>query len=268
MADGVRLEHWQTRTTGPWTELLAGAAAVINLCGESIAGPRWTESRKRRLTESRVGPSEALVDAVCNMEDPPAVFIQASGVGYMGTGEAPGDESAPPGDDFLARLAVAWEAPLVRLPIRCVTLRFGVILARDGGALPRMLLPFRLLAGGPIGSGRQWLSWIHVDDAVAAIRFAMTHPLSGPVHATAPEPVRNADFARLAGRVLHRPCWLPVPRAVMTAALGEQATLVCDGQQAMPAKLLDHGFRHDYPNVHEALKDLLTTGRLRVGRSG
>ncbi len=257
-ASGSHLEKDAERQTETLKEALSGARAVVNLCGESIAGPRWTDARKRELTKSRTQPTETLVAAVAELDQPPAVFIQASGVGYAGTGQAAIDESAPAGQDFLARLAVAWENPVERLAIRSVILRFGVVLDVSGGALPQMLLPFRLFVGGPIGSGKQWLSWVHVDDAVAAIRFAIDSDLSGPVHVTAPEPVRNASFASTVGRLMRRPALLTLPRFVMTAALGEQATLVCDGQRAIPARLLAAGYEFRFPTLDRALHDLLS----------
>jgi uncharacterized protein (TIGR01777 family) len=255
--DGIELAHWAPAAPGPWAQSLEGARAVINLCGEPIAGPRWTEARKRRLLASRVMPSQTLVRAMAACDTPPEVLVQASGVGYTGPGEAPVDESAPPGDDFLAHLAQAWEAPLADAPGRWAALRFGVVLARDGGALPQMLLPFRLFAGGPIAGGQQWLPWVHVADAVRAIRFALDHPVRGAVHVTAPEPVRNAEFARIAGRTLGRPACVPVPRLLMQALLGEQATLVCDGQQAVPARLAEQGFHWRFRDLESALRDLL-----------
>ncbi len=244
--------------TGTVRDALSGARAVVNLCGESIAGPRWTDDRKRVLTNSRTQPTETLVAAIAELDSPPDVFVQASGVGYAGTGDAAVDETAPAGQDFLACLAVAWEEPMKNLTIRSAILRFGVVLDLAGGALPQMLLPFRLFAGGPIGSGKQWLSWIHIEDAVNAIRFTIDSDISGPVHVTAPHPVRNASFARTVGRIMRRPALLPVPRFVMTAALGEQATLVCDGQQAIPARLLEAGYDFRFPTLDSALRDLLT----------
>ena len=239
-------------------DALSGARAVVNLCGESIAGPRWTDDRKRELINSRTQPTETLVAAIAELDTPPDVFVQASGVGYAGTGEAAVDETTPPGQDFLARLAVAWEKPGADLTIRSAILRFGVVLDMSGGALPQMLLPFRLFAGGPIGSGKQWLSWVHIEDAVNAIRFAIDNDIAGPVHVTAPHPVRNANFAHTVGKVMRRPALLTVPRFVMTAALGEQATLVCDGQQAIPARLLEAGYDFRFPTLDSALRDLLT----------
>ncbi len=254
--EGVRFVRWEPATSGDWQACLDGAAAVVNLCGEIIAGKRWTETRKRELTDSRVVPTRALVGAIEACTAPP-LLLQASGVGYYGTGEAVRDESGPAGDDFLARLAVAWEAPLADLNSRSLVLRFGVVLGRGGGALGQMLLPFRTFLGGPIGSGKQWLSWIHLDDAVAAIRHLLEQPnASGPYNITAPQPVRNVEFAETAGKVLGRPVWVPLPKAVMTALLGEQALLVCEGQQAMPKALQQSGFEFSFPTLEAALTDL------------
>ncbi len=255
--DQARYLRWDPNGSGDWRHALAGADAVINLCGASIGAGRWTDSRKRVLTESRTVPSRALVAASNSLDTPPAAILQASGVNYYGTGEAERGEDDPPGSDFLARLATAWEAPLVDTDIRTVSLRFGAVLARDEGALPQMLLPFRLFVGGPVAGGRQWLSWIHVHDAVNAILFLIDSPLVDAVNVTAPNPARNRDFARAAGRVLNRPAVLPLPGFVLRTALGEQATLVCDGVNALPAKLLRAGFPFDFPDVESTLVNLL-----------
>jgi uncharacterized protein len=255
----TRFVTWQPGSVGPWQRELEGATALINLCGAGIGAGRWTPARKRELVESRTVPSAALVAACNRLDAPPAVCMQASGVGYYGTGEAERDEHSPAGEDFLARLAVAWEAPLKDARTRTVPLRFGVVLGRDGGALAQMLLPFRLFIGGPIGHGRQWLSWIHVTDAVRAVLHLLAAPPeigSGPINVTAPNPVRNVDFARSAGAALRRPAGLPLPRWVLQTALGEQATLVCDGQQALPRKLARAGFEFRFPTLIEALTDL------------
>lgn len=252
----ARTVHWDAESAeGPWVETLRRARAVVNLCGSSIAAGRWTEARKRALLESRVRPARALLQAIAALDERPGRLLQASGVGYVGAGDKPTDESSGPGNDFLARLAIEWEATLDQAPVPTTTLRFGVVLGH-GGALPAMLLPFRLWCGGPVASGRQWLSWIHVDDAVAAIRFAIDRRLDGPVNLTAPAPVRNREFAAVAGRVLHRPAWLPIPGPVLRLALGEQATLVCDGQHAAPARLLAAGFRFRHHTIESALLDL------------
>jgi uncharacterized protein len=253
---GARCVTWTPGLPGPWTECLGGARAVVNLCGETLAGRRWSDARKRVLLESRTRPAAALASVLRPLGRDAPKLLQASGVGYFGTGDAPVDETAPAGDDFLARLAVAWEAALAPAPPRTAVLRFGVVLG-PGGALPRMVLPFRLFAGGPIHDGRQWLSWIHFDDAVAAIRFALDRDLDGPVNVTAPEAVRNAEFARIAGATLRRPAWFRTPRWALELLLGEQATLVCDGQRARPARLLAAGFNHAFPDLQSALENLL-----------
>jgi len=252
----VRFVRW-LGADDAWRDALEGAAAVVNLCGESIADGRWTDARKRVLAASRVEPAEALVTACNGCRNRPARLLQASGVGYYGPGERTCTERSGAGADYLATLARAWEAPLQQLEIPHTVLRFGVVLGRRGGALPRMLLPFRTFTGGPIGSGRQWLSWIHLDDAVAAIRHLITLSELAPAYnLTAPEPVRNADFAEAAARALKRPDWLPVPRFVLKTLLGEQATLVCDGQRVLPEALTKSGFEFRFPHLEAALENL------------
>lgn len=255
--DRTRYVQWDPLQSGPWQQTLAGADAVINLCGLSLASGRWTASRKRALIESRTEPSRALVAACNALDEPPAALLQASGVNYYGTGDPPRTEDDPPGHDFLAHLSADWEAPLNDTDIRTVALRFGAVLSGDEGALPQMLLPFRLMVGGPVAGGRQWLSWIHVRDAVNAIVFLMDSPLVDAVNVTAPNPVRNAEFAHAAGRALHRPSLLPLPGFVLRTALGEQATLVCDGVRALPGKLEVAGFEFRFPDIDQALQNLL-----------
>lgn len=259
----VRFVHWQGTAPEPgddWPVHLEGARAVINLCGESIGGPRWTEKRKARLIESRAGPTRALVAAVNACARPPEVFVQASGVGFYGIGNDPCDETAEPGGDFLARLAVQWEAPLadLREEVRPIIARLGVVLGSRGGALAQMLMPFRLFVGGPIASGNQWLSWIHLHDAVSAIVWLIGHSEArGVFNVTAPTAVRNAEFARAAGTGLKRPTWMFTPRVLLKLLLGEQATLVCDGQNALPDRLAAAGFEFSYPTIESALDNLL-----------
>lgn len=254
---GTRRVRWDPSAAGrtDWIDALRDADAVVNLCGASIAGPRWTAARKRVLRDSRVDPATALVRACASLDHPPARLLQASGVGYVGTGDLPCDETSARGHDFLAELAGVWEAAVADCPVPCAVLRFGVVLGH-GGALPQMLLPFRLFAGGPIGSGRQWLSWIHVDDAVTAIRFVIDRDLTGVVNVTAPTPVHNRTFAAVAGTVLRRPAWFPTPAWLLRLALGEQAVLVCAGQQVLPARLTALGFEFRHPTLESALRDL------------
>jgi hypothetical protein len=256
--DSIRFLRWQPGRAGEWQQALEGAAAVVNLCGESIAEGRWSEARKRVLIDSRVEPARALVEACSACSRPPGRLLQASGVGYYGTGARTCSERTGPGQDFLAELARAWEAPAADAGIPAAVLRFGVVLGARGGALPRMLLPFRAFTGGPIGNGAQWLSWIHLADAVSAVRHLLSLQDLGSVYnVTAPEPVRNAGFAEAAARVLHRPDWLPVPKSVLRLMLGEQAMLVCEGQRAVPEALLREGFEFRYPDIESALADLV-----------
>ncbi len=242
---------------GPLAELISGCQAVVNLCGESIGGPRWSEKRKALLLYSRVMPTETLVRAVNAAAEPPGVFVQASGVGFYGPGNKAVDEDSGSGQDFLADLARQWEAPLAALrdDVRPVVARLGVVLGRGGGALAQMLMPFRLFVGGPIAKGTQWLAWIHLHDAAAILKSLIEDPDSrGAYNLVAPNPVRNADFAEAAGKALGRPTFMFTPRFALKALLGEQATLVCDGQQAV-SKRLKHQF--EYPDIESALADLV-----------
>jgi len=264
---GVRAERWDGRTAAGWGHLADGADAIINLAGASIAGEgflpaRWTESRKALLTESRLHAARAVIEAVRRATQKPRVVIQASAIGYYGPhGDEPLAEDAPPGDDFLARLCVAWEAaaaPLDEMGVRRVVIRTGVVLSTAGGALPRLLLPFKLFAGGPMGNGKQWMSWIHIADEVAAIRFLLERDDAvGPFNLAAPEPLTNAQFSRLLGRVMRRPSLLPVPGFAMRLALGEAATIVLDGQRVLPRRLRELGFAFRFPAAEAALRDLL-----------
>ncbi len=256
----VRFVQWYPgtdRDVAPLAGLLAGCRAVVNLCGEPVGGPRWTAHRKAQLIVSRVQPTETLVAACRAADRPPEAFIQASGVGFYGIGNKPVDEHSGSGDDFLAGLARQWEAPVAELPdgVRAITVRLGVVLGRGGGALAQMLMPFRVFLGGPIAKGTQWLPWIHLHDAAAILAELIDDPTAeGIYNLVAPNPTRNVDFAEAAGRALRRPSWMITPRFVLKALLGEQATLVCDGQQAVSKRL-----RHTwlFPDIDSALADLI-----------
>ena len=260
---GVRLVQWMPDgTAGPWTVFLDGAAAVVNLAGESIGAGRWTAAQKKRLRASRLDATRSLAAALpaCGMA--PGVFVSASAVGYYGVrGEEPLTEKAPPGADFLAQLCAGWEGEARKAQFhgRLVLVRSGVVFDREGGALSRMVAPFRLFAGGPLGSGKQYLSWIHIEDWVALVGRAIADAsVEGPINATAPNPVTNRDFAREVGQVLGRPAWLPAPAFALRALLGEMAdALLLGGQRVMPARALDLGFQFRYPQVRAALESVL-----------
>lgn len=258
---GAWAHAWDGETAAGWGEVAAGGA-IVHLAGESIASGRWTAARKQRILESRVRTSRAVLAAVEGLRERPRVLLQGSAVGYYGPrGDEEVTEDTAPGDDFLARVCREWEAVTAGvedLGVRRAVLRTGVVLASDGGALPRMLLPFRLFAGGPVGSGRQWVPWIHIADEVGAIRFLLERDdASGPFNLTAPEPVTNRDFSRALGRALGRPSWLPAPAFALRLALGEMASLLLTGQRAVPRGIADLGYAFRFPELQAALRDLL-----------
>jgi uncharacterized protein (TIGR01777 family) len=262
----VRVEKWDAKTAEGWSALADGADAIVNLAGASIAGDgllpsRWTDSRKKLILESRVNAGRAVVDAVKNAARKPGVVIQSSAVGYYGISvDEDTTEDAPPADDFLARVCVAWESatqPVEAMGVRRVVIRSGLVLSRRGGALPRMALPFQLFVGGPMGTGRQPLSWIHMADEIAAIRFLIDHPqASGVFNLVAPQPVTNAEFSRALGRALSRPAWIPLPGFALKLAFGELATTLLEGQRVIPRRLLDIGFTFQHPEADSALRRL------------
>ncbi len=258
---GVQAVRWDGRTATGWAALADGAFALINLAGESI-GQRWTAAARQRIRESRLNAGRAVVEAVAAASMKPQVLLQASAVGYYGPhGDERLTEEDPPGNDFLARLAVDWEAstqPVEAMGVRRVILRTGLVLERDGGALARLLLPFRLFVGGPLGDGRQGWSWIHRADWVEAVKFLMECPdARGPYNLTAPQPVSNAEFSRVLGRVLGRPSWLPVPAFALRLAFGEGAAFLLTGQFVLPRRLLEAGFVFRYPDLESALRAIL-----------
>jgi uncharacterized protein (TIGR01777 family) len=254
--------RWDGETQGEWTAHVQGADAVINLAGESIGGGRWTASRKQRIVASRVNATRALLESIRLGEKKPSVFISSSAVGYYGPVES-GDvtEDHPPGSGFLADVCLRWEqeaSAMGELGPRVVVLRTGVVLGEKGGALEKMLLPFRLYAGGPVGSGRQWFPWVHRDDVAGVILFALGNAaLAGPVNVVAPESVDMKAFCAALGRALSRPSWLHVPAPALRAALGEMADMILTGQPVVPAKLLTLGYGFRYPALAAALASVV-----------
>ncbi|MDQ7029031.1 MAG: TIGR01777 family oxidoreductase [Ardenticatenia bacterium] len=263
MPGGVRLRAWDAHSAKGWTDVADGAGAIVNLAGENIAAGRWTPERKRRIRESRLNAGRAVVEAVSLATQKPKVVVQASAVGFYGpAGNEELTEEAPPGHDFLAQVCVAWEAstaPVEQEGVRRVILRTGIVLSTDGGALPRMMPPFKLGLGGPLGNGQQWLPWIHIRDHVRAVRFLIEHEEShGPYNLSAPTPVRNVEFTRALGRVLGRPTFMRVPAIGLRLLFGEMATVLLGGQRAVPRRLLEAGFTFEFTQVEAALRDLLT----------
>ncbi|TKB74138.1 MAG: TIGR01777 family protein [Nitrospira sp.] len=255
--------EWNGRTAGDWEHCLDDADAVINLAGAPIADGRWTDARKQLLTESRTLSTRLLVAALSRRSVKPPTLISASGIGYYGASDDRMlDEGARRGQGFLPDLCLAWEAEALRAAefgVRVVMLRTGMVLERDGGALPKMLLPFRLFAGGPIMPGTQWVSWIHRLDHIGLIKWALTTPsVSGPVNAVAPEAVTMTMFCDSIGQALHRPSWLPMPGFALHVALGELGTLMTTGQRVIPAKALSGGYVFHYPTLEPALRAIMT----------
>ncbi len=259
---GARAVGWDGATAAGWAAEADGARAIVNLAGENLAAGRWTEARKRRILESRLSATRAVVEALERVRTSPEVLLQGSGIDFYGArGDEPVDESAPRGEGFLADVTAEWEAasaPVEALGVRRVLLRTAMVLAAEGGALPKLALPFRFFVGGPVGSGEQWVPWIHLADEVAAIRFLLEHPeASGPVNLAAPEPVTNARLAKTVARVLHRPAVFRAPAFALRLALGEMADVLLTGRRALPRRLEELGFTWAHPELGEALEDLL-----------
>ena len=249
-------------SSGSWAQVVNGAGAVVNLAGESIAAQRWSAAQKQTLRDSRLLATRSLAAAIRQAARPPAVFISGSAVGYYGDrGNETLTETSPPGTDFLAGLAKDWEAAAhdVAQVTRVALVRTGIVLDRRSGALPKMLPPFRMFVGGPLGSGTQYMPWIHKDDWVKMVSWMMTaEGARGPLNATSPSPVTNAEFSKALGHALKRPSLLPAPAFALRIALGEMAdALLLSGQRALPVRATDLGFSFRYSNIDEALASVL-----------
>lgn len=258
----VETAAWDGRSAGEWIRHLEGADGIVNLSGESIGAGRWSEQRKNRIMGSRVDAARAMVLAIGKTKNRPKVLVNASGAGYYGhVPEGDVTEDHPAGNDFLADTCKRWElaaSEATNYGVRVVMIRTGFVIANDAPAFKKMLLPFKLFAGGPYGSGKQWFPWVHVDDIVGAYVFALqSSALSGPVNVAAPDPRTVRDFTRLIGRVMGRPAWAPAPAFVLRIVLGEMADLLLKGQKMVPKKLTGAGYSFRFPSAEAALRHVL-----------
>lgn len=254
---GSRVFAWDAATVEPPAEAFEDVDAVIHLAGEPVVG-RWTQAKREAIRASRVDSTQLLVAALAKLEKPPKTLISASAIGYYGEkGDAAVTEDSPPDSDFLAQTAVAWEAAALRAElsgVRVVCLRTGIVLGQGGGALEAMLLPFRLGVGGPLGSGEQWWSWVALEDAIGLIDFALRTPeVEGPLNVTAPEPVRQKDFAKALGKTLNRPAFLPAPAFALKLALGEFSTELLSSKKVLPRKAERLGYRFRFNDLEDCL---------------
>ena len=276
LPDGTNVISGDPTQPGDWMDTAAQCDVVVHLAGENIFAKRWSDAFKQRICDSRVTSTENVASAVNRPDAATSVFVCASAIGIYGDrGEEELTEASSLGSGFLEDVCKRWEAAAAvvsgsvvsgsggsasgnRPGLRCVQIRIGVVMDPDGGALKQMVLPFKMFAGGPVGNGKQWMSWIHVDDLARLILFAATNDqINGPLNATAPNPERNRDFAKALGRVLGRPSFMPTPGVALRVMLGEVADVVLASTKVIPRKALDAGFEFEYPNIFDALSHLL-----------
>jgi hypothetical protein len=262
VGDWAKVVEWDGRTTGSWFQQANGAFAIINLAGENVASGRWNESKKAGILHSRLDCTRAVIEAIKQVSKKPTVVIQTSAIGWYGLSlDESFDEDSPLGEGFLASVCRDVEScaeEIEKLGVRCAVIRTGVVLGRDGGAFAKIVKPFRFYLGGYLGSGRQWFSWIHLEDEVAAIKFLMENEhLKGAFNLTAPQPVTMKEFSKILGKVMHRPVWFNAPAFAARLAFGEMADeMLLSGQKVLPNRLLDTGFDFKYANVEQALNDI------------
>ena len=252
---------WNGESGGGWERAIDGADGVINLAGEPIAGKRWTQAQKEKIRSSRVNTTRALVGAISKANQKPKFLINGSAVGYYGPhGNEVLTEETGPGNDFLARVCIDWEEEAMkaeRYGLRVLRLRTGLVLGKGGGALVKMIPPFKFFVGGPLGTGRQWIPWIHLEDEVGLMLFLLQNPnAQGAFNADAPNPVTMSEFCKTLGYVLHRPSWAPVPAFALRLLLGEMAEMLLTGQRVVPANALKLGYQFKYPALFGALQSL------------
>lgn len=267
-AASLRYVHWDAKSFGPWIEEINGADVVINLIGKNVFEQRWTAAVKQELIDSRVHSTGLIVEAIRRSSRKPNVLVSASAVGFYGEkGDELVTEESPGGNDFLAGLVVQWERAAKKAEeygVRVANPRTGIVLQKDGGMVERLLLPFRLFGGGWIGSGKQYIPWVHMDDVVRGMLYPIENEtVSGPYNLMSPNPVTMKDFCRILGNVLHRPSWVPVPDFALKILYGEGAKVIIAGQKAVPQKLLNAGYQFSFSDLETALKDILrsTSGK-------
>jgi uncharacterized protein (TIGR01777 family) len=259
----IKFVEWDGKSAAGWSEYAEGAAAIINLAGESIGSGRWSDAKRQRILQSRMNAGKAVTEAVKFVKRKPDVVIQASAIGIYGNkGKETLDEYSGLGEGFLAEVAKDWEestGDIEALGVRRVVIRTGMVLGSFGGALARLLLPYRFFVGGPMGSGKQWMSWIHIEDEIGSILFLMDRQdLKGVFNLTAPQPLQNKAFSRELGKLLRSPSWLPVPGFLLKLFLGKMAEeTILTSQRVLPIRLKESGFKFAYPDLIGALTDIL-----------
>mgnify|MGYP001076065395 CR=1 FL=1 len=267
----VPVVGWDGKTADGWGQLIEDGTAIVNLAGENIAGEgffptRWSEDRKNLILQSRINAGRAILEAIRKTDKRPSVLVQSSAIGFYGAlGNQAVDEDAPVGNDFLAKTCGAWEqstAEIDSLGVRRVIIRTGVVLTMNGGAFTRLLLPFKFFVGGPIGNGKQVLSWIHIADEVGAIRFLIENTdASGVFNLSSPNPLTNLQFAKTISHVIKKPSWMPIPAIFFKLLFGEVATVVVDGQRVLPARLSRTGYAFRFPEAEAAIRNLLDSSK-------
>jgi len=258
---GLRYVKWDACTAEGWGHLADGADVIVNLAGVNLSSGRWTPDKKRIIIDSRRNAGQAVVEAVGAAVQKPRLVIQASGLNYYGVKETGIiTEASPKGDDFLADVCEIWEsatAPVEAMGVRRVITRSAAVLNRKAGALPRMAMPYYFFVGGPVASGKQWFSWVHLADVVGVMRFLIENESAiGAFNLTSPYPVQNRKFSKTLGKVLRRPSLIPVPAFALKILFGEMSTIVLDGQQAVPKRLHEMGYKFKYPNIESALREI------------